>query len=337
MKKLIEMIEAKARQEDFYGVVAIFKKNKEIFNKAYGFRDKNNRIHNNVDTKFGIASGTKLFTALGIGTLIDQNKIKLDTEIGDIFKGPMSFIDKKATIQHLLTHTSGVYDYYDEELITDVDNFYVDIPWYKLETPTDYLPLFINKKMKFTPGECISYSNGGYVLLGIIIETITNRTYRDYMEETVLNAAEMSDSGFYAFNNLPENTALGYRHDHTTNIYNLPIRGGGDGGLYTTSGNLRKFWKHLFAFDIISERLLNEFITPHVRMWQIVDYGCGIYISKVNERQEYSIVGGDAGVGFNSKYIPADDLIINTLSNKTNGEEEIVSIINDYLNSGKKT
>ncbi len=336
MKKLIEMIETKARQEDFYGVVAIFKENKEIFNKAYGFRDKNNQIHNNVDTKFGIASGTKLFTALGIGTLIDQNKIELDTEIGDIFKEPMSFIDKKATIQHLLTHTSGVYDYYDDELITDMDNFYVDVPWYKLETPTDYLPLFINKKMKFKPGERASYSNGGYVLLGIIIEKITNRTYRDYIEETVLNSAKMTDSGFYAFNNLPENAALGYRPDYTTNIYNLPIRGGGDGGLYTTSKDLRELWTHLFSFDIISKRLLNEFITPRVKLWQLVDYGCGIYINKVNERQEYSIVGGDAGVGFNSKHIPADNLIITTLSNKTNGEEEIVITINDYLKSGNK-
>jgi CubicO group peptidase (beta-lactamase class C family) len=337
VKKLIEMIEAKAKQVDFYGVVSIFKKNQEIFNKAYGFRDKNNRIHNNVDTKFSIASGTKLFTALGIGTLIDQNKIALDTEIHDVFKEPMSFIDKKATILHLLTHTSGIYDYYDEDVVTDFDNSYLEIPWYKLETPTDYLPLFINRNMKFRPGQGISYSNGGYVLLGIIIEKITNKKYRTYIEENVLNAAKMTDSGFYALNNLPENTALGYRPDYTTNIYNVPIRGGGDGGLYTTSGDLKKFWKHLFAFKIISECLLHEFITPRVKLWQIVDYGLGIYIPKVNDRSAYVIVGGDAGVGFKSKYIPADDVIMNILSNKTNGEEEIVSIIDDYLKPGDET
>ena len=141
----------------------------------------------------------------------------------------------------------------------------------------------------------------------------------------------MTDSGFYAFNNLPKNTALGYKNNYATNIYNLPIRGGSDGGLYTTSGNLKKFWKHLFSHKIISEHLLNEFISPQVKMWQGVDYGCGIYIRKVNNKQIYFIVGGDAGVGFNSKYLPAEDLIINILSNKTDGESEIAKIIDNYF------
>ena len=98
MKNLIEIIIEKTKETDFFGVISIFKENKEIFNNAYGYRDINNNIQNNIDTRFGIASGTKLFTALGIGTLIDQNKIRFDTEIEDIFSEPISFIDKKAVI-----------------------------------------------------------------------------------------------------------------------------------------------------------------------------------------------------------------------------------------------
>jgi CubicO group peptidase (beta-lactamase class C family) len=331
MKILIETIKEKVKETDFFGVISIFKENEKIFNNAYGYRDINNNIQNNVDTRFGIASGTKLFTALGIGTLVDQNKIRLDTEIGDIFGEPISFIDKKATIKHLLIHTSGVYDYYDEESITDPENFFTDIPWYALETPTDYLPLFTNKEMKYKPGDRVSYSNGGYILLGIIIERISNRMFRDYMKENVLDAAEMTDSGFYAFNNLPKNTAFGYKNDYTTNIYNLPIRGGSDGGLYTTSGNLKKFWKHLFSCKVISRHLLSEFVSPQVEIWQGVDYGCGIYIKEVNNKHIYFIAGGDAGVGFHSRYIPAEDLVINILSNRTDGESKIVSIIDNYI------
>ena len=331
MKDLIEEIIDKTKEIDFFGVISIFKGNKGIFNKAYGYRDINNNIQNDVDTRFGIASGTKLFTDLGIGTLIDQNKIGFDTEIGEIFSEPISFIDKNATIKHLLIHTSGVYDYYDEELITDPDNFFVEIPWYELETPTDYLPLFTNKKMKHGPDNRVSYSNGGYILLGIIIERISNIIFRDYIKENVLDAAEMTDSGFFAFNDLPRNTAFGYKNDYTTNIYNLPIRGGSDGGLYTTSGNLRKFWKHLFSYKVISEQLLSEFIRPQMKIWQGVDYGCGIYISEANNKHTYFIAGGDAGVGFHSRYLPAEGLVINILSNKTDGASEIASVIGNYF------
>jgi CubicO group peptidase (beta-lactamase class C family) len=332
MKDLIEEILEKAKEIDFFGFISIFKGNKGIFNKAYGYRDINNNIQNNLNTRFGIASGTKLFTALGIGTLIDQNKIGFDTEIGEIFSEPISFIEKKATIKHLLIHTSGTYDYYDEELITDSENFFTEIPWYALETPTDYLPLFTNKEMKYKPNDGVSYSNGGYILLGIIIERISNRIFRDYIKENVLDAAEMTDSGFYAFNNLPKNTAFGYKKDRTTNIYNLPIRGGSDGGLYATTASLKKFWNHLFSYKVISEQLLNEFISPHVEMWQGVDYGYGIYIIEVNKKHIYFIAGGDAGVGFHSRYLPAEDLVINILSNKTDGESEIVGVIDNCYN-----
>jgi CubicO group peptidase (beta-lactamase class C family) len=337
MTTLFRDIKQKAEEIDFFGVVSAAKNDTAIFTNAFGYRDISNKLPNDTNTKFGIASGTKFFTALGIGTLIEQNKIKLDTEIGEIFNEPTPFIDRKATIKHLLTHTSGVYDYYDEELTTDFDNFFVELPWYKLETPTDYLPLFIDKKMKFTPGERASYSNGGYVLLGIIIERIAKKLYRDYIKENVLDAAGMTDSHFYAFNDLSQNTALGYKKDNTTNIYNLPIRGGGDGGLYTTASDLNKFWKHLFSYDIISRKLLQDFVSPHVRIWQDVEYGYGIYISKINNEHVYFITGSDAGIGFCSQYVPAGKLIINILSNRTNGAAEIVNIIDNHVQSGKGT
>jgi len=335
VKDLIQGIAQKVKEIDFSGVVSAFKDDTVIFTNAFGFRDINNKLPNDTNTKFGIASGTKVFTALGIGTLIDQNKIKLDTAIGEIFSEPTSFIDRKATIRQLLTHTSGIYDYYDEELITDFDNFFVEIPWYKLATPTDYLPLFIDKKMKYKPGERASYSNGGYVLLGIIIERMTKRLYRDYIKENVLDAAGMTDSHFYAFNDLPVNTALGYKKDHTTNIFNLPIRGGGDGGLYTTTCDLNEFWKHLFSYEIISGKLLQDFISPHVKIWQDVEYGYGMYIGKIINEHVYFITGSDAGVGFCSQYVPAEKLAINVLSNRTNGASEIVNLIDSYMRSGK--
>jgi CubicO group peptidase (beta-lactamase class C family) len=173
MEELTQRIEQLASETKFSGVISIFRDASTLYTKAYGYRDIKNHLPNTTNTAFGIASGTKFFTALGIGVLIDQGLLSLDTTIGKIAQEYAGFIDQQATIQQLLTHTSGIYDYYDEEIETDFENFFVEIPWYKLETPSDYYPLFKGHVPKFRPGERYSYSNGGFVLLGMLIEKLT--------------------------------------------------------------------------------------------------------------------------------------------------------------------
>ena len=331
MDTLIHEIRKKAETISFSGVISIFESEKDLYNEAFGYADIANSRKNTLTTKFGIASGTKLLTALGIGTLIDQGRITLKSRIHDIFQQELTWVDAQATISHLLNHTSGIFDYYDEELITDWDNFLVDIPWYQLETPTDYLPLFEDKEAKFLPNERFSYSNGGYICLGIIIEKSTHQRYRDYIGTSVFAPAQMSDSGYYAFHNLPENTAYGYRISENgtneTNIYNLPLRGASDGGAYTTTFDLRKLWRTLLNNTILSDKLTSIFLSPQVRIDDSVDYGYGLYISQLKNMDMFYIVGGDAGVGFDSRYVPEKELLVNILSNTTNGEEEIRKVI----------
>ena len=329
MDELINKIEQVILETEFSGVISIFRDTSALFSKGFGYRDIKNRLPNTTNTLFGIASGTKIFTALGIGVLVDQDVISLNTTIGEIDKAWGNFIDEHATILHLLTHTSGIYDYYDEEIEQDFEHFSVDIPWYELETPSDYYPLFMNKPMKFHPGERYSYSNGGYVLLGMIIEKLTGILYRDFVNEHVLKAANMQRSGFYSFNDLPENTANGYLEDRrTTNIYHLPLRGGGDGGLYTTTDELCSFWDSLFSYKIISEELTKTYLHTHWVFNEAEGYGCGLY--KRLNGSIFSIVGGDAGVGFYSSFLKNEKLIINVLSNITNGENDIRKIIVDF-------
>jgi CubicO group peptidase (beta-lactamase class C family) len=118
--------------------------------------------------------------------------------------------------------------------------------------------------MKFRPGERYSYTNGGYVFLEMLIEKLTGVLYRNFIREHVLRAANMHKSGIYVFNDLPENTANGYLEDRrTTNIYQLPLRGGGDGGMYTTTDDLRAFWDSLFSNRILSEELTEAYLNTH--------------------------------------------------------------------------
>jgi CubicO group peptidase (beta-lactamase class C family) len=330
VKELIHRIEQAALEMEFSGVISVFSNASIVFSKAFGHRDMKNKLPNTTSTIFGIASGTKVFTALGIGVLIDQGLISLDTTVREIDQAYTGFVDEHATIQHLLTHTSGIYDYYDEEIEQDFDHFSVEIPWCELETPSDYYPLFKGQAMKFRPGERHSYSNGGYVFLGILIEKLTGRLYRDFVCEHVLQAANMHRSGFYAFNDLPENTANGYLEDRrTTNIYQLPLRGGGDGGMYTTTDDLRAFWDSLFSNRILSEELTEAYLDTHSTLNGNAGYGCGIY--KRLDDSMFSIVGGDAGVGFDSRYVVQERLTINILSNITNGENGIRDIVLGYL------
>lgn len=327
---LIDQIEQVARETDFSGVVSIYRADSPVYEQAFGYRDIPNRVPNSPDTRFGMASGTKFFTALGIGRLIDRGLLHLETQVGELSPDYAGFIDPRATIRHVLTHTSGIYDYFDEEVEQDFDHFFVSVPWYRLETPSDYWPLFEGQAAKFQPGERFSYSNGGYVFLGLLIEKITGQRFRDFMQEQVFQAAGMTQTGFYALNNLPANTALGYLEDRqTTNIYNLPIRGGGDGGLFTTASDLRSFWRNLFSHRILSPELTAVFLQTHERFNEKTGYGCGLY--KRLDDSLFYIVGGDAGVGFDSRYLVEQNITASILSNVTNGEEDLRTVVRDFF------
>ncbi len=334
MKNIIEKIRQKAESTAYSGVISIFRNGITLFSEAFGYRNIAEKLPNNTETRFGIASGTKLFTALGIGVLIEQKKICLDTKMEETAPEFCTFIDGKATVEQLLCHTSGIYDYYDEEIFDDSDNFFVEIPWYRLETPSDYLPLFKGKIPKFSPGERFSYSNGGYVFLGVLIEKLSDRKYREFIDEYVLKPAGMNNSGFFAANSLPSNTAAGYTSDRvTSNIFILPVRGGGDGGMYTTTDDLCSFWDSFFGYKILSEKLTREFLKTRTAANQWDSYGLGI--CKHPDDSVFHIVGGDAGVGFDSRYLPGEGILINLLSNITDGENEMRSFVFEILDEIK--
>lgn len=310
---------------DFSGVISVSNNSGKVYSKCQGLRDLPNKLEINMKTKFGIASGTKLITALGIGKLIDRGLLQLDTIIWDIFNKPLSYIEKTATIEDLLSHTSGIYEYLDEELMDEDDDFELDIPLYKLINPTDYLPLFENHKPKYSPREKCSYSNGGYVLLAAIIEKVTGQLFREFITEEILKPCNMNDTGYYFLNDLPENTAIGYKDDNgklVANFFSIPIVGGGDGGIFITCSDLIKLWSNFVNFKILSEELTQLYMTPVSKVGS-TDYGLGLYISGEEENREIFLYGCDPGVGFHSRYNIKTSRLITIISNRTWGIEEV--------------
>lgn len=185
MKSLADKINPLIERNNFSGVISVKEKGTIIYEHAAGFADKSNKIPVNMETRFGIASGTKFFTALAIGKLIEDGKIALKSKVFDIIKYDFPLYAKEITVEQLLTHTSGIPDYYDEEKIDDFDNFYVAIPWYKLREPEDYFPVFPQEAMKFRPGEKFSYCNSGYILLAAIVHEVSGIPYSKFVEEQV--------------------------------------------------------------------------------------------------------------------------------------------------------
>ena len=336
--QLVESLDVSIVTHAFSGVVSIRHHGQALYERAAGYADRSNKIANSLDTRFGIASGTKFLTALAIGKLIAAQKLSLSTKLQDCITLDFPQYSPEITIRHLLTHTSGIPDYYDEANITDFDNFFVSRPWYELKGPRDYLAVFPDKPMKFRPGTRFSYSNGGFILLGVVIEELTGVPYQRYVEQAIFQAIGMQQSGYFAFNQLPEQTALGYIEEAgswRTNIYNLPIVGASDGGAYTTAADVATLWKAFWENEIVPQDLVRLYATPYMKAeteGEATYYGHGLWIDKGTDGQpEVYIIGGDAGVSFRSSVKQASGLQVTVLSNTTNGAWPVLRDIETTL------
>ncbi|MDZ5035194.1 serine hydrolase domain-containing protein, partial [Clostridium perfringens] len=137
-------------------------------------------------------------------------------------------------------HTSGLPDYFYEDFTE------ITIPKYMLKEPKDFLPSMIMQKSIFKPGEKYQYNNGGYVILAYIVEKVSGMRFIDFVKEHIFDVLEMNSSGYFSMDMLPKNCAYGYEENSDgtlkTNIFSIPIIGGGDGGVFVTANDISKLW-----------------------------------------------------------------------------------------------
>ena len=309
--------------KDFSGVFSVRGKNGVLFEKCCGFRNRSENLPNNSGTAFSIASGTKLFTGLAVCKLIDEKKLSLNDKLCDVLHYDLGQIDKRVTIFHLLTHTSGVGDYIDEEAENSMEQLqalYNKYPVYLWEQLEYYLPMTTTLPPKFEPGERFGYSNSGFVLLGLVIEAVSGLSYQQFVTDTIIKPCKLIHTGFYPMDSLPANTAHGYmRIDETdkwrTNIFSLPVLGGSDGGLFTCSGDLGTLWLAIFSNEILSEEMTQSFLKSQIKISEVMSYGLGVYLHTHNGDTAYYAVGGDYGVDFFTAYLPKYNIIVSALGN----------------------
>jgi CubicO group peptidase (beta-lactamase class C family) len=338
MKNLNRVLSGVQTEIDFSGTVLVRTGN-ELASASFGFSNRSDQLKNNTETRFGIASGCKLFTTIAICQLVEHGKLTFDTRLRDCLDVEFPRFSEEITIHHLLTHTSGIPDYFDEEIMDDFEELWVARPMYHIRHLSDFLPMFQNEKMKAAPGEAFHYNNAGYILLGMIVEQASNMKFTDYVEEYIFKRAGMNDSGYFSFDLLPANTATGYIDfpDGTwkTNIYSLPVKGGSDGGAYITVNDMAKLWKALFGQLLLTKETLARLLTPHTKVNETGYYGYGIWIKKESGQvTKYHVMGYDPGVSFHSAYYPATQSIAVVCSNKSKGAYDICEAVEQEILSG---
>ncbi len=312
----------------FSGVVLL--KKEQLWTIAKGFADRANARPNSLGTRFAIASGCKIFTAVVICQLVEEERLAFDDLLSSLL--PETFPDFDVTLHQLLTHTSGIPDYFDEEQNGSFEAIWQTQPMYLMKTASDFVPLFQHKEMLFEPGEKFQYNNAGFIALGLVAEKITGQPFTEIVEDRIFGPAEMNNSGYFSLDRLPPETAYGYIDDGDvwrTNQYAVPITGGPDGGAFVTAGDMALFWERLMDGRLLSIEMLATMLKPHAAS-RYSDYGYGIWVSREGE-QKYFVTGFDPGVSFQSVYYARTGAVLAVLSNRSEGAYEAMKLVETSL------
>jgi CubicO group peptidase (beta-lactamase class C family) len=309
-----EAIDSLAEEYGFSGAVRVDRGDEIEITAAYGLAHRGLEVPNTVETQFATASGTKGFTAATVVSLIQEGVLDLSTTARSVLGSDLPLIRGDVTVEHLLSHRSGIGDYLDEELDVDLNDYLMPVPVHELATTEQYLAVLDGHATKFEPGDRFAYCNSGYVVLALIAERTSGIPFHELVVRRVCEPAGMTDTEFLRSDELPGRAATGYLIVDgavRSNVFHLPVRGNGDGGIYTTIADVSSFWRAFFAGQIVSEDWVAEMTRPRSER-----YGLGFWLGEpANVRLE----GSDAGVAFYSVHDPGQPLTYTVISNTSDG------------------
>ena len=294
-----------------------------IYVEAFGLADLEARTPNTAKTNFRLASVTKQFTAMAILILRERQSLRLDQTLKDFFPH-FSPVGGTITVQHLLTHTSGLVAYEDVmPETTTVPLLDRDVLTLVQSVDTTYFP----------PGTSYRYSNTGYALLALIVERVSGMSFASYLKANIFDPLGMH--GTVAFENRiseVRNRAYGYspaesgtpgyvRTDQSTTSSVL-----GDGGIYSSVGDLWLWHQALFTEKLVSKSTLDEAMTPHVTSPDgTVKYGYGWMIGDIHGLWEVHHSGTTIGFRNSIILIPDRKMVVIVLMNRSDGTAERIA------------
>jgi len=302
--RLDAIVQPYVRDKTFMGAVLVARGADVILSKGYGFANLEWDVANTPSTKFRLGSITKQFTAASILLLEERGKLKLDDPIKMYVADAPAAWDR-ITIFNLLTHTSGI------------TNF-TSLPEYKTHQMTETPPsktiaTVRDKPLDFVPGEKMSYSNSGYILLGYIIEKVSGGSYEQFVRDNIFTPLGMKDSGYDSNSAVIAHRAAGYSPSPKG-----PVNAGyvhmsiphAAGALYSTTEDLLRWEQGLFGGKVVSPASLQKMTTPFKN-----DYALGVVVQTTDGRKVIQHGGGIEGFNTFLSYYPDDKLTVAVLAN----------------------
>ena len=296
-----------AKADLFSGVVAIARNDRPIFTKAFGMSDRSFGVANTAETRFQVGGIEKSFTAIAIGQLIEAGKLSYDDPLLKFIEYPDRVNAGKIKIKHLLSHTSGLGDYFSSKYTANLR---------RLKDIQSYLSILDRKPPDFAPGTGFQDSSIGYLLLGRIIELTSGEDYYEYIQHHIFQPAGMQHSFQDFLQRANPKSAIPYedyfdKDRFVTNIYGYvsppPARGAPDGATVSTADDLIRFVAALRNGKLVSPATYQLMTTPKPELG-VKTYGYGFMLNKSSD-EERDVIGHDGdALGLCTEYDLIRDL-----------------------------
>jgi CubicO group peptidase (beta-lactamase class C family) len=336
IEQLEQYLIGRSQQEEFSGVVRIEQGGKPIFEDAYGLAHRGFQIPNQINTRFRLASVSKMFTAVAVLQLVETGSLSLDTPVASALGLEGTKIPAGGTVNHMLTMTSGMADWFEESGNWEEDwaALIREHPIYLFRKNEDYLPLFAQQEPLFPVGERHQYNGAGYILLGMLVEKVSGMSFFDFVRNNIFQRAGMLDSDFLALDSVDENTAEGYiplrDADEVIvgwkkNIYSTTPEAAADGGASSTAEDLARFSHALRDGKLLSAEMTHAILTPHVPEFSdkvhgyywMYGFGNNFILDDDKRVVRWGHTGEEDGVSCRLYYYPQADLDVIILGNQS--------------------
>lgn len=320
-----------AEEHDFNGSILVEKKGEVTYAKSFGLANRSFNVPNTNQTKYKIASITKVFTSVLILQLYEQGKIDLSKTIRTYLPDYAGEGADKVTIHQLLNHTSGITNF---DQVTSVEAAIASgLPTYQTPYTSDQLlAKFCSGKLVHEPGKVFDYNNADYIVLGKIIERLSGAPYEQVLQEKILRPLRMKSSGMLRQSDVIEGLAptYFYRDDLKALANDLPVyleNWYASGSMYSTAQDVLAFANALFGLKLLKKETLALMVTPGLD-----DYGYGLwsYETKVGDKKHRVVKrpGQIMGAQTQLYHFLDDDVTVIILSNTgtTNLDEFVAEI-----------
>lgn len=277
VKKIKEYVIEQEGSSKFSGTLLLAHNGQPILKMAAGYAIYPDILRNQINTKFNLASVTKMLTAVAAMKLVEHGKLDLHIPVSE-YDADLPHANS-ITLHQLLTHTAGFDRYWNEAYRSTRSD---------LRSIQDYLRLFKDEPLLFEPGSRFHYGNTGYVIIGALIEKVSGISYYEFMKREIFQSCGMINTDFYEMDMPISNCAIGYTREGwfgptdgqlRSNQFIYGVKGSPSEHCFSTVDDLFLFLEKLTNYQLIGKSFVQQSFMPQAQDEKPgVNYGYGFHI-----------------------------------------------------------